>query len=138
MPEPIIEKKSRKLVIHRDPTKSPFNFFRKRVIEKKVKTTNQEEKFTNFNSYMDQLLQKTKMMDDDKEHNEKQYRLLKMIYSDDINADFVINNLDVTENELKSLVDELVEIGFLKLNSDDEAEITEDGIVHILHRESQI
>jgi hypothetical protein len=63
-------------------------------------------------------------------HNlEKEHQLLKMMKSDgtDVNADFVANKLDVSINELESLVNNLVKEGLLQFTSEGEVEITDKG-----------
>ena len=54
-----------------------------------------------------------------------------MMYSGDIDADHVISTMNISLAELESLVEDLVDIGFLKYNSDDEVELTSEGIGYI-------
>jgi helix-turn-helix protein len=75
------------------------------------------------------------MLIEEEEHDEKQYQLLKLMYMDDVNSQYVINSLEISEDELNSLVEELVELGFLKFISDDEAEITKEGISYLKWRD---
>ena len=59
-------------------------------------------------------------------------QLLKIIYASDIiDADVVAHTLGVSLDELKHLVDTLVEYGLLQYSSDHEAELTEKGIKYL-------
>ena len=132
----------KKLKIRIDPTKSPLKFIRKKrehptlLIEEEIEIENEEETFVDVDRHMD-LLQKVQSIIDEEKHDEKQYQLLKMMYLDDIDAEYAVNNLGISENELGSIVDELVELGLLQFISDNEAEITEDGIKYIISRDSK-
>jgi len=57
--------------------------------------------------------------------------LMKIMYSKDVDAEFVTDKLGISSNELRSLVDELVKRGLLRYTTDDEAELTEQGIKYI-------
>ena len=96
----------------------------------------EEEKFANVDRYINQL-KKVQMIIDEEKHEEKQFQLLKMMYSDDIDTEYAVNNLDISEKELGYIVNELVELGLVHFISDDEAEITIDGIKYIKYRDSQ-
>ncbi|EMR74589.1 PDK repeat-containing protein [Thermoplasmatales archaeon SCGC AB-540-F20] len=57
--------------------------------------------------------------------------LMKIMHSKDVDAKFVTDKLDISSNELGSLVDELVKRGLLRYTTDDEVELTEQGIKYI-------
>jgi len=131
-------KKRKKWKIRRNPERSPINLVKKKLEKPPLIIEEEEiveEDPVSFVQRIDELSQKVQTMIDEEEHDEKQYQLLKMIYLDDIDLEFVVNNLGISENELKSLVDELVERGFLQFISDDEAEITEVGINYLKWRD---
>ncbi len=126
-----------KLKIRRNPTRSPLNLIRKKLNrsnllpEEKVETDNENEAFIDVDRPMDILQKVQRIIDDD----ETQFQLLKMIYLDDIDTNYVVNNLGISKTELVSIVDNLVEQGYLKFNSDNDAEITQDGIEFIKSRD---
>lgn len=133
--------KRRKKRIRINPEKTPLYNIKKNLEspqkpgKKEVVKKNLEEKTLGFVERIDQLSRQVQMLVDEEEHDEKQYQLLKMMYNDDVNIDYALNSLKISENELMYLVDELVELGFLKYTSDDEAEITEEGISYLKWRE---
>jgi len=57
--------------------------------------------------------------------------LMKIMYSDDVDAKFATDKLGISTETLKTLVDKLVKRGLLRYTSDNEVEITEQGIKHI-------
>ena len=136
-------KKRRNWRIRRNPEKSPINLIKKKLEQpiSPISEDNVEIIDGSPKSYVqriDQLSQKIQIMIDEQEHEETQYQLLKMMYLDDIDTEFVVNNLGISESELKSLVDELIERGFIQLISDDEAEITDIGIRYLKWRDFEI
>jgi len=56
---------------------------------------------------------------------------MKIMYSDDVDAKFATDELGISTETLKTLVDKLVKRGLLRYTSDNEVEITEQGIKHI-------
>ena len=68
--------------------------------------------------------------------DEKLYQLLKMMQQDDIDAEFVEDNLGITRMELESIVNESIKLGFLRYSSVDELELTDKGIDYIKWRNS--
>ena len=134
-------KKRKKLKIRINPTKSPFKLIRKKfnhttLLGEEEAEIKEEEKFANVDRYINQL-KKVQMIIDEEKHEEKQFQLIKMMYSDDIDTEYAVNNLDISEKELGYIVNELVELGLVHFISDDEAEITIDGIKYIKYRDSQ-
>ena len=87
---------------------------------------NLEEKLTN----LEQVLLRTQMIIDEDKREGQRDQILKMMYLDDIDSEFVKNTLKISDNELKSIVDELVELGFLQFISDDEVEISKKGSIY--------
>jgi len=135
--EPSEIKKRRKRVIRRDPTKSPFYSIKSKINKQEPEIDEQEIR-TDFQRKMDQLFEQASFMMDEEKPKNKHYQLLKMIYSEDIDSDYAISQMRISENELKLLVDELVKFGYLQFSSEDEAEITEEGILYIINRENQM
>jgi hypothetical protein len=133
--------KLRKIRIRVNQEKSPLTPINKKLesfpkpIKKEVVKDNIDEKPIGFVERINQLSRQVQMLVDEEEHDEKQYQLLKMMYNDDVNVDYALKTLEISENELMFLADELVELGFLKYISDDEAEITEEGISYLKWRE---
>jgi len=64
-----------------------------------------------------------------------QNRLLKILYLDDVDADYVKKNLKISDSELENLVNQLLEIGLIEYTSDDEVELTNEGIYYIVNRD---
>jgi len=134
-------KKRRKKVILKKPEKTPLNHTKKILestpdtIKKEIIKENSEEKPLGFVEHINQLSQKVQMLVAQEDHDEKQFQLLKMMYNDDVNIKHALDILEISENELMYIVDELVELGFLEYISDDEAEITEEGISYLKWRE---
>ena len=130
-------KKRRKLRTRIDTKRPPTNPIRNNLeqsatpIEEEAEKENLEEKPISFVQRINQLSQQVQMLVDEEEHNEKQYQLLKMMYMDDVDSIHAVNTLGISENELNSLVEELVELGFLRYTSDDEVELTRKGIKQI-------
>ncbi len=77
--------------------------------------------------------------EDEKEINldEKQFMLLQMMYTSDIDAAMAIEMLGVTEDELEKLVQQLVNYKFLKATSQNEVELTERGTKYIVEKMKQ-
>ena len=136
-------KKHRHWRNRRNPEKSQINLITKKIEHPNMPVEEDEieiieEQPVSVMQRVDQLSQKIQTMVEKEEHDEKQYQLLKMMQLNDVNKEFVTKNLGITESELKSLVDELVERGFIQLISDDEAEITEIGINYLKWRDFEI
>jgi hypothetical protein len=130
-------KKRRKNEILKNAENTPLNHTKKILestpdtIKKEIIKEDYEEKPIGFVERINQLSQQVQMLVDQEEHDEKQYKLLRMMYNDDVNIKHALKILDISENELMYMVDELVELGFLEYISDDEAEITEEGISYL-------
>jgi len=133
--------KRRKIRIRQNREESSLNHIKKNLEsppkprENEVAKENLEENPIGFIERISQLSRQVQKLVEEEEHDEKQYQLLKMMYNDDVNVKLALNTLDISENELMYLVDELVELGFLEYISDDEAEITEEGISYLKWRE---
>ena len=57
--------------------------------------------------------------------------LIKIMYSEDVDSDFVTEQLGISFEELQALVDILVKHGLLRYSSEDELELTEKAIRYI-------
>ena len=66
---------------------------------------------------------------------QKRDELLKMMYYDDIDSDYVLNTMKISDDELESMVNELIELGYIRHSSNDEVELTMDGIFHIMNQD---
>ncbi len=108
---------------------------KKNNIEKK-----QEERSKNIEKINEQIKKMNDLFDDEEnvsikyEPSPMQNRLLKMIYLDDVDADHVKKNLKISNNELENLVNQLVEVGLVEYTSDNEVELTNEGIYYIVNR----
>lgn len=103
--------------------------------KKELVINNLEEKTIGFVKRIDQLSRQVQALVDEDEGDAKKYQLLKMMYNDDVNVNLALNTLNISENELEYLVDELIDLGFVKYTADDEVEITEEGISYLKWRE---
>jgi len=71
------------------------------------------------------------MIIDEDKREEQRDQILKMMYLDDVESEFVKNTLEISDDELKSIVDELVELGFLQFISEDELKISKKGTIYV-------
>jgi PKD repeat protein len=100
-------------------------------IEKLDKTTN-----NNVEEEIDELLflselEKNRHKTAEAEVETLLSELMKIMYSDDVDAKFATDQLGISAEKLKTLVDKLVKRGLLRYTSDNEVEITEQGIKYI-------
>jgi len=86
---------------------------------------------------LERVMHRTQRVIDEFEREEKQDLLLSMMYKDDVDAEFVKNNMDVSEEELNSLVNDLISRGFLQFVSGDEIELTKEGILYMKNQNSE-
>lgn len=86
---------------------------------------------------LERVMHRTQKVIDEFEREEKQDRLLSMMYKDDVDAEFVKNSMGVSEEELSSLVNDLVSRGFLQFVSGDEIELTKDGVLYMKNQNSE-
>lgn len=68
------------------------------------------------------------------ELNEKQYMLLQMMYTSDIDAEMATGMLEINMDELQNIVNELIELEILKVTGQDEYELTEKGTKKIVEQ----
>jgi helix-turn-helix protein len=59
-----------------------------------------------------------------------------LMYSDDVDVDFVKTTMNISENELNSFVSELVQNGFLEFVSEDEIKLTKSGLSYVKNQET--
>ena len=114
-----------------DHSKSPFKRIKKKKSEKEFKNEDLELKIQS----LEQVISRTKRIIDDFERDEKQDQLLNLMYQDDVDEEFVKTRMNISENELNLLIQDLISRGFLQFVSDDEIEITRDGILYIKNQE---
>ncbi len=113
-------------------SKSPLNQIKKKSFEKEFKNEDLEIKLQN----LEHVISKTQRIIDEFERDEQRDDLLKMMYQDDIDEDFVKTSMNISENELNSLIQDLISQGFLQFVSGDEIELTRDGILYMKNQES--
>ena len=113
-------------------SKSPLNRIKRRKEKKEFKNEDLETKIQN----LEQVISKTQRIIDDFDREEKRDQLLNMMYTDDVDEEFVKTSMNLSENELNSLIEELVSCGFLQFVSGDEIELTKDGILYMKNQNS--
>jgi helix-turn-helix protein len=69
--------------------------------------------------------------------DEKQFMLLQMMYTSDVDAVMVTEMLGITKDELEKLVQQLVHYKLLKATTPDEVELTEKGTKYIVEKMKQ-
>lgn len=120
-------------------SKSPLNLLKDRLKKNNIEKK-QEERSKNIEKINEQIKKMNDLFDDEEnvsikyEPSPMQNRLLKMIYLDDVDADHVKKNLKISNNELENLVNQLVEVGLVEYTSDNEVELTNEGIYYIVNR----
>lgn len=68
------------------------------------------------------------------ELDERQFMLVQMMYTSDIDAEMATEMLGISEQELQGLVDDLLSKQVLRISGDDEYELTEKGTKHIVEQ----
>ena len=114
-----------------DHSKSPLN----RIRNKSVKTEFKQEDLATKLQNIEQVIARTQKIIDEFEQDEKRDQLLKMMYQDDVDEDFVKSSMNLPDNELNSLIEDLISRGFLQFVSGDEVELTRDGILYMKNQE---
>ena len=112
--------------------KSFFKPAKNKPAKNEIKQIDFEEKLAN----LEQILHRTQALIAQDEHDEKLDQLLTLMYSDDVDVDFVKTTMNISENELSSFVSELVQNGFLEFVSEDEIKLTRSGISYIKNQET--
>jgi len=67
---------------------------------------------------------------------EKEYKLLELMYSQDIDAESAVATLHITEDELNKMIQKLVKIEMLQYISYDVVELTEVGMSYLSKKEN--
>ena len=116
-----------------DRSKSPLNFFKKKQSEKdknkdKISVI---KKIDSRIQKMDDLYNQNEVFSKKYEPNAKENMLLKLMYLEDVDSEFVKSEMRVTDKELQYIVNNLLEQGFVKKSSNNEIELTMEGIYHI-------
>lgn len=119
----------KKIRINRN--KSLFKLAKNETAKKAIKKSDLEEKLAN----LEQILQRTQMLIEQDERDEKRDMLISLMYSHDVNADSVKTTMNISNEELNSLVSELVQMGFLEFVSDDEIGLTKAGVSYVKNQE---
>lgn len=119
--------------IHVNHSRYPLSLIKKKIQNKPEKTTT-IKKINEKIKEMDDLFDEEDFSSLDYELTSKQSRLLKIIYLDDVDAEHVTNNMKISDIELKFIVNDLVKLGLLKYTSNDEIELTDEGIYYITSR----
>ena len=120
----------KKIRINRN--RSTLKFTKNKLAKNKFKQIDLEEKLAN----LEQILHRTQMLIEQDEHDEKRDQLLKMMYSNDVDANFVKTTMKISDDELNSFINELEQMGFLEFVSDDEIKLTKDGIIYVKNQNS--
>jgi len=125
--ENIKTKKRMKRKIRINHSRSPIILVKNKIRNKKQKPIDMQETLDN----LEQVMQRVQNIIDQDEREDNKDKLLKMIYDQDINAESVQKTIGLTDLELESIVDELVQSGFLKYINENEVEITNHGILYL-------
>lgn len=87
-----------------------------------------------MSSYIE-IISKTQERDlESVELNERQFMLVQMMYTSDIDATMATEMLGITENELQGIVNDLLSKNILRISGDQEYELTEKGTKHIVEQ----
>ena len=113
-----------------DPSNSPLNLMKKKINEK-----NEKEVFEDRVENIEEVIVRSEMISKRNVSEQKRDELLKMMYYDDIDADHVLDTMQISNGELESIVGELIELGFIQNSSNDEVELTMDGIFYIMNQD---
>jgi hypothetical protein len=70
------------------------------------------------------------------ELNQKEYELLKILYSSDVDASVVCSKLNISESDLNEIIKKLLKFEMLHYVSDDELILTDLGIGYIKNKEN--
>ena len=116
-----------------DRSKSPLNFFKNKT-KKKDKSDGSIsviKEIDNQASKLEDLFDEDEFVTTKYEPTPKENMLLKLMYLDDVDSEFVKSKMRVTDKELQFIVGNLLVKGFVKQSSNDEIELTMEGIYHI-------
>ena len=119
--------------IHIDSSRSPFNFLKRKKDNKNKNQSNRnniktiDEKALDF----DELYNDSDFSQSTYEPTPKMNMLLKMMYLEDIDSEKVKTKMKISDNELYRLVENLSEMGLVQHSSNDEVELTMEGIYYI-------
>ena len=102
-----------------------------KLMKKKLNEKNEEQKIDKIKN-IEEVIARTEMISKRLESEQKRDELLKMMYYDDIDADHAISAMNISFDELKLLVNELIEMGYIQQSSNDEVELTSSGILYIM------
>jgi hypothetical protein len=123
-----------------NPSKSPFNLLKDKLKKNKIKRKH-DERTKNIEKINEQIKTMNDLFDEEENVSIKydptplQNRLLKMIYLDDIDSEFVKNEMGISDDVLENLVNQLVKVGLIEYKSDNEVELTNEGIYYIVNRD---
>ena len=125
------KKIKRRKRLHIDHSKSPLN----RIRNKSVKTEFKQEDLSMKLQNIEQVIARTQKIIDEFEQEEKREHLLKMMYQEDVSEDLVKSSMNISENELNSLIEDLISHGLLQFVSGEEVELTRKGILYMKNQE---
>ena len=112
-------------------SKSPLNLFKIRNKEDSSDSEKVIEKIDDHASKLDYLYDENEFVSTKYEPTAKENILLRLMYLEDVDSDFVKSEMRVTDLELQKIVNNLLNEGFVKESSSNEIELTADGIYHI-------
>jgi len=119
--------------IHIDSSKSPFNFLKRKKEEKDKKQSNRHRIKTidENNLDFDELYTNSNFSPSTYEPTPKMNMLLKMMYLEDVDSEKVKTKMKISDNELYRIVENLIDMGLVQNSSNDEVELTMEGIYYI-------
>ena len=82
-------------------------------------------------------IRKTEKLIQQDEIEEKQDKVLNMIYAEDIDAEQIIKNFDMSYDDLDKIVQDLLDAGYIKYISNNEVELTQQGVLYIKNQKDQ-
>jgi len=102
----------------------------------KLNEKNEKEVFEDRIENIEEVIARAEEISSSFASEQKRDELLKLMYYDDVDANHVINAMNISYEELESMVDDLIEMGFIQQASNDEVELTKDGIFYIMSQDS--
>ena len=115
-----------------NPDRSPLNIIRNRRHQK-----NEGDAVDKSIENIRNVIARSEMISRNPVSENRRSQLLKMMYQDDIDHELVTTTMGISHDELESLVDELIQLGFLQYCSNDEVELTKDGVFYLINQDPE-
>ena len=106
---------------------------RNRLNEKK-----EREVFQGSVENIEEMIERAEAISNRIDLEQRRDELLLMMYHDDIDANHVLDVLNINYEELESIANELIKMGYIRQLPNEEFELTKDGIFHILSQDPDI